>query len=128
MTGTEGPQAIRNTITVTIKLRGPFDVPRTVQADTITWQGEDKANDPDRAFVHGVVGTIGRGVARYPTTLLLNRVRDGDRPRPRTTKVTDTDGRKWDFHLGTVIRNRQAMIVGWSDEVGITNYNDQERA
>ena len=126
MTTNEGPQAIRETITVTIKLHH-FDTPRTVQAETITWQGEDKAYDPDRAFVHGVVGIIGRGVARSPTTLILNRVREGDKPRQRTTKVTDTEGRNWDFHLGTCIRNRQALIVGWTDEVGMTNHNDQER-
>jgi hypothetical protein len=126
MTTNEGPQAIRETITVTIKLHH-FDTPRTVQAETITWQSEDKAYDPDRAFVHGVVGIIGRGVARYPTTLILNRVREGDKPRQRTTKVTDTEGRNWDFHLGTCIRNRQALIVGWTDEVGATNHNDQER-
>lgn len=80
-----------------------------------------------RASVYGLVGTIGRGAARYPTTLLLNRLYDGESAFRRGTVVTDQLGRKWTYHLGTVIRNRQAQIVGWKDTVGATNYQTQER-
>lgn len=108
----------RITVTITVGRET-----RTVQART--YYNLDEA---DRvSVVDRVVATIGNGVARYPDALRLSRLRDGDRPRPGTTKVTDTGGRVWTYHMGTCVRNRQARIVGWADTAGITNYHDQER-
>lgn len=111
------------TITVTLDLFG--------EQREVTVEGYVSHHDHPgtiwRASVYGLVGTIGRGAARYPTTLLLNRLYDGDSAFRRGTVVTDQLGRKWTYHLGTVIRNRQATIVGWTDRAGATNYQDQER-
>jgi hypothetical protein len=58
---------------------------------------------------------------------LLNRLYDGDRKPFGTTEVTDSEGRRWTFHLQTCIRNRQACITGWADTAGVTNDHDQTR-
>ncbi len=81
-----------------------------------------------RAFVPGVVATIGQGRARYPDVLLLNRVQDGESTRGRGEVVTDSSGRVWTYHMETVVRNRQAWIVAWEDEAPVTNYNDNGRS
>lgn len=74
------------------------------------------------------VARIGLGAARYPTNLILFPVREGH-PHHRGNEITtDTEGRKWQYHLGTCVRNRQATIVGWADVAGVTNYADQTRA
>lgn len=87
--------------------------------------------DPDETHaMHygGVACRIGRGVARYPGTLTLWPIREGDRPVPRGNAVTtDEQGRRWHYHMGTSARNRQATIIGFADTVGLTNYNDQTR-
>jgi hypothetical protein len=108
----------RITVTITVGRET-----RTVQARTFS--NLEEANRV--SVVDQVVATIGAGVARYPEFLYLSRLREGDRQRPGTTKVTDTDGRTWTYHMGTCVRNRQARIVGWADTAGITNYHDQER-
>lgn len=73
------------------------------------------------------VSTIGRGGARYPASLDLWAV-DDDHPAYRNnTVVTASDGTRWQYHLGTVTRNRQAQIVGWADTAGVTNEHDQTR-
>lgn len=87
--------------------------------------------DGMRGYVFGLVGTIGQGVARYPSTLILSRFSEpGDRPLYRGNKTaTASDGTKWQFHLSTTIRNRSnARFVGWTSTVGATNYENQVRS
>ena len=122
-------------VTERIKATEPLEITVTLnlfgESREVTVEGYVSYHDHPgtiwRASVYGLVGTIGRGAARYPTTLLLNRLYEGDNPRNRGTQVTDQLGRIWTYHLGTVIRNRQARIVGWLDTAGATNYQDQER-
>lgn len=109
-------------ITATIKVGG---VAREVEVHA--W-GRGDSTEPEVAVLHSVVGTIGRGAARYPTSLTLWRVEDGKRPHPGNEVTTDDAGRVWQYHYGTCIRNRQARIVGWADVAGITNTQDQARA
>lgn len=73
------------------------------------------------------VATIGRGAARYPTAIRFSPVVNG-KVFAGNTKVTDTEGRTFQFHTQTTIRNRQARIVGWATTAGITNHADQTRA
>jgi hypothetical protein len=113
------------TVKVTIELLGET---REVEAEGyVSHHGDDRQGTIWRAPVPGLVATIGRGSARYPSTLLLDRLYDGDRNRPGTHKVTDTEGRTWTYHLGTCVRNRQAWITGWADVAGVTNAVDQTR-
>lgn len=82
---------------------------------------------PFKAFVQDlVVATIGQGVARYPSHLDMWPVEEGKSTHANTV-VTDAEGKKWHYHLGTSVRNRQARIVGWADDKGITNSADQTR-
>jgi len=101
----------------------------TIAGDTRTVESHTYASLDETHAIHvnGVVATIGRGTARYPDTLTLHRLRAGDRPRPGTTKVTDSEGREWTYHTQTCVRNRQARIVGWADAAGVTNAVDQTR-
>lgn len=65
--------------------------------------------------------------ARYKETLLLWRVLD-EKPAHKGNKVvTASDGSVWQFHLSTVVRNRQARFVGWADVVGATNFESNQR-
>ena len=109
---------------VTITVAGQT---RTVRAEPFPNQEDDTDTQPWRAVIPGFVAVIGRGAARYPAFILLDRWRGGDRPRPGTTTVTDEHGRQWTYHLQTCVRNRQAQITGWADTAGITNYYDQTR-
>lgn len=113
-------QAFNVTITVASQTR-------TVRAEPFPNREDDTDTQPWRAVIPGFVAVIGRGAARYPAFILLDRWRDGDRPRPGTTRVTDEHGRQWTYHLQTCVRNRQARITGWADTTGITNYHDQTR-
>lgn len=89
---------------------------RTVALTTFGGHGPDLA---ERAYIFGVVATIGNGVARYPAEVMLWAL---DRhPNARGTKVTDSAGRVWAYGLNTTVRNRQARLVGWTDTVGATN-------
>jgi len=101
----------------------------TVGRETRTIEASTRRNIDETHFlaIDGVAGTIGAGSARYPATLLLHRLREGQSARSRGTLVTDSEGRQWTYHMQTCIRNRQARIVGWADTAGITNYQDQER-
>lgn len=77
---------------------------------------------------NSVVATIGRGTARYPTALGLYPVRDGVPHHRGNTVTTDAEGRRWQYHLQTCVRNRQARIVGWNDgATAATNAVDQTR-
>lgn len=81
----------------------------------------------DVVHIPGFVGTIGAGTARYPTSLTLWRITD-DKPAYRGNfTVTAADGSVWQSNRTTVIRNRQAQIVGWADTAGVTNAQDQTR-
>jgi len=79
------------------------------------------------APVYGVVGTIGRGSARYPTAVVLFSLAEGETPHRGNRVTTAADGSRWQYHMGTCIRNRQARIVGWADTAGITNSPNQAR-
>jgi hypothetical protein len=112
--------------TVALRLFGEI---RTVEIDPSISHSPEHPGLAWRATVLGFVATVGRGSARYPTALLLDRYREGiNRPRRGTTTVTDSVGRVWTFHLGTCVRNRQARIIGWADTAGVTNYANQTRA
>ncbi len=74
-----------------------------------------------------VVATIGRGVARYPDALRLFKLEEGQTAHRGNRTVTAANGLRFQYHLGTCIRNRQARIVGWADVAGITNHIDQAR-
>jgi hypothetical protein len=64
--------------------------------------------------------------ARYVETLMLWRVTDKPAHRGNTV-VTASDGSVWEFHLSTVVRNRQGRFVGWKDVVGATNFENNQR-
>jgi hypothetical protein len=64
--------------------------------------------------------------ARYVETLMLWRVGEKG-PHKGNKVVTASDGSVWEFHLSTVVRNRQARFVGWKDVVGATNFESNER-
>lgn len=106
-------------VTVTLDL---FGEQRTVELRNLN--GEPAGHV---AFIDGFVGTIGRGVARYETSLALWRIDEDKGPNRGNYVVTATDGTRWQFHLSTAIRNRQAQIVGWADTSGVTNDHDQRR-
>jgi hypothetical protein len=102
------------TTTATINIAG---VEQTVEIDP--YEG--------RAWVAGVAAVVGRGVKKYPTSLTLWEVTD-QRPHLRGNDlVVDSAGNRWQFHLTTCVRNRQARIVGWAAAVGIDNEVDQTR-
>ena len=109
-----------NTVKLEISVRGET---RTVEATT--WQPLDDAHALHTGKLF--TATIGRGVARYPAGLILFRVAEGERPQPGNKVVTDEAGRRWEYHMGAVVRNRQAMIVGWDDVATPTNLRDQTR-
>lgn len=109
----------KNTTMVTITVDG---VTREVEASTYA-----PLDETHSIHVYGVVAVIGRGRARYPSTVNLHRLRDEDPRRPGTTTVTDSEGRKWTYHLGTVVRNRQASVVAWQDVAPATNVSDNSR-
>lgn len=74
------------------------------------------------------VATIGHGVARYPVSIKLFGLAEGEEPH-RGNKVTvAASGERFQYHLGTCVRNRQARIVGFAATAGITNHVDQTRA
>lgn len=106
--------------------------PAATNEVTITVGGETRTVTMNLAasyggVVGGVVAQIGRGWARYPAHVQLHRVEPGA-PTPRgATRVTDSGGREWSYHLGTVVRNRQARIVAWADVAPATNDADQTR-
>jgi hypothetical protein len=81
----------------------------------------------DRATVFGVVGTIGNGSARYPADLMLWNVADYPNIK-KPYHTTDSNGTTWAYDMGTMVRNQHARVVGWTDDVGATNYHHQERA
>src|SRR4029077_15075707 len=94
------------TVKVTLTL---FGETREVETEGfISHHRDEREGTVWPAPVSSLVGQIGRGSARYPATLLLNRLYDGDRKPFGTTEVTDSEGRRWTFHLQTCIRNRQA--------------------
>jgi hypothetical protein len=119
----EGTTGQSTTVTV-----GVGGVVRTVEARLLP----DFDNDPDRtwprrAMIDGVVATIGRGGARYPATLVLDRADPAD-PVARSRRTTvDAAGRTWAYHFGTIIRNRQATIGAWADLAPVTNASNQTR-
>jgi hypothetical protein len=82
----------------------------------------------DRATVFGVVGTIGNGTARYPADIMLWDIEKYPTAAKKPYHTTDSNGTKWAYDMGTMIRNRPARVVGWTDEAGVTNYHHQERA
>lgn len=99
------------------------------RTETISHHNPYCPGEPAHAVhIDGLVGTIGNGTARYPTSLTLWRVTD-DKPAHRgNTVITAEDGSRWQFNMGTVIRNRNnARIVGWADVAGITNDQTQAR-
>jgi hypothetical protein len=86
-----------------------------------------RADGSGIGHVPGFVATIGRGVARYPDTLTLWLVQEGQKAHRGNYTTVDAEGRTWQFHLSTCVRNRQARIVGFADTAGITNSADQTR-
>src|SRR5215472_2806125 len=95
------------TVKVTISL---FGQTREIETKGNLSRNPEREGTIWRAPVPGFVAQIGRGVARYPVTLVLDRLYPGDRPRPGTTKLTDQLGRVFTYHLQTCVRNRQARI------------------
>lgn len=80
---------------------------------------------------HAITGdifaaTIGRGAARYSSPVLLWPVQDG-KVHGGCKVTTDEQGRQWQYHLQTCVRNRQARIVGFVATVGLTNHVGQAR-
>ena len=108
------------TVTVTLEL---FGETRTVAM--FVWRAGD-----ERAHVYGQLVATQNGYAakaRYNEPLTMWRVTEA-KPAYKGNKVaTASDGSVWQFHLGTVVRNRQARFVGWADVVGATNHESNER-
>lgn len=71
---------------------------------------------------------IGRGAARYPTSLRLFSVAEGTEPHRGNAVTTTADGARLQYHTQTCIRNRQARITGWAADLGVTNAVDQTRS
>jgi hypothetical protein len=85
--------------------------------------------DSPTATVWGQLVAMQNGYAakaRYKEILMLWRV--GEKGAHKGNKVvTASDGSVWEFHLSTVVRNRQGRFVGWADVVGATNFENNQR-
>jgi hypothetical protein len=106
-------------ITVTLDL---FGETRTVELRVFR-------PDSPTANVYGQLVAMQNGYAakaRYKETLMFWRV--GEKGAHKGNKVvTASDGSVWEFHLSTVVRNRQGRFVGWADVVGATNFENNQR-
>ncbi len=71
--------------------------------------------------------TIGRGKARYPASIRLFPLAPDKKPSPGCRETVAANGIRFQYHLSTCIRNRQATINGWREREGITNKVSQER-
>ena len=93
---------------------------KPVTFKTITLGG----NDGSRAYNNDAFACqIGRGQKVYQANVSAWRVDDPNAKwlvgygRPTTPVVTDADGTQWAVNLSrTVVRNRQAHVVGWAED------------
>ncbi len=107
-----------------IKTTAPITVAGRTGNVEIDFYGDDPRGETDTVFV----ATIGKGIARYPTEIILTRLSAGQRPPAGTLTTHAADGTTLAYHLQTTVRNRPAHVVGWFDADGATNYADQTRA
>ena len=103
----------------------------TVAGETRTVEISYYVRDDGTLSVGGlykaVVGTIGAGKARYPTSLALFPM-TADEPAHRGNLVTvGADGTRWQYNMRACVRNRPARVVGWADTAGVTNARNQTR-